>query len=198
MGLLFGGEQGRPAASNFATPAPPGTALALRTRASVRRTAHRPGVLPGGAVQASIPAGQPRSAPVRSRIPRVLCGKLPAAQATFDPFSRIPAGGAPCAFRTPAGSAEGPVPPGTARHTVPVSCREGRCAVCLHCAAHRPGVLPGGTRGQVSWRLSRAAASCWAAEEGFPPSGLPGKRWPRCSLLEDRHGRLAPMFEAAR
>jgi len=24
-------------------------------------------------------------------------------------------------------------------------------AVCLHCAAHRPGVLSGGTRGQVSW-----------------------------------------------
>ena len=27
--------------------------------------------------------------------------------------------------------------------------REGRCALCLHCAAHRPGVLPGGTCGQV-------------------------------------------------
>jgi len=63
-----------------------------------------------------------------------------------------------------------------------VSCREGRCAACLHCAAHRPGVLPGGTRGQVSWCPSRvayevpvglrehprseaegAAASCYAA-----------------------------------
>jgi len=33
-------------------------------------------------------------------------------------------------------------PPGTARHTVPASSREGRCALCLHRAAHRPGPAP--------------------------------------------------------
>ena len=46
------------------------------------------------------------------------------------------------ADRQRAGSVADPVPPGTAR--------QGRCAVCLHCAA--------GTRGQVSWCPSRAAA----------------------------------------
>ena len=51
MRLLIGRHQcGRLTPSSFATPAPPGTALALRARASVRRTA--------GAVQVSSPVGQ--------------------------------------------------------------------------------------------------------------------------------------------
>jgi hypothetical protein len=144
--------------------------------------------------------------------------RLPGGPSNALPILAHPGRQGTLAFRTPAGSVEDPVPPGTARHTVPahypvraaipgpthppgvhararrpafwagVSCREGRCAVCLHCAAHRPGVLPGGTRGQVSWcphrtpwhrpphrpgvlpggqvrgaaQVSRAAARCWA------------------------------------
>jgi hypothetical protein len=33
-----------------------------------------------------------------------------------------------------------PAPPGTARHTVPVSCREGRCAVLGRCVLTAPAV----------------------------------------------------------
>jgi hypothetical protein len=84
-------------------------------------------------------------------------GGLPAARAWVPSSSRTLADKARRPCRTAAGSVEAPVPPGTARHTVPLSCREGRSAVCLHCAAHRPGVLPGGTRGQVSWCSSRVA-----------------------------------------
>jgi len=61
----------RPTASSFATPAPPGTALALRARASVRRTA--------GAVQVSSPVGTR---------PVFCAGSCPAAQASAHPFSR--------------------------------------------------------------------------------------------------------------
>jgi len=47
------------------------------------------------------------------------------------------------AFLTPAGSAEGPVPPGTARHTVPVSCPGGQ--VCgLPALCRTPSRCPSG------------------------------------------------------
>ena len=121
------------------------------------------------------------SNPVGTR-PAFCAGSCPPARATPHQFSHNSAREISPTFRTPAGSVEDPVPPGTARHTVPVSCREGRCAVCLHFAAHRPDpapavlgrcVLPGGTRGQVSWCTSRAAKrGCLKAPKSriaFPP-----------------------------
>ena len=74
--------------------------------------------------------------------PELARGSCPAARATLHPFSHIPAGKASPTFRTPAGSAEGPVP-----------------AVCLHCAA--------GTRGQVSWCRHR---TCGAAQVSRAPA----------------------------
>jgi hypothetical protein len=66
----------------------------------VRRTARRPWrAVPGGAMQMSSPVGTR---------PAFCAGSCPAARAVPDPFSRILAGQAPYASRTPAGSAEGP------------------------------------------------------------------------------------------
>jgi hypothetical protein len=59
----------RRTASSFATPAPPGTALALRARASVRRTA--------GAVQVSTPLGTR---------PAFFAGSCPASRALHHPL----------------------------------------------------------------------------------------------------------------
>ena len=53
------------------------------------------------------------------RDPELARGSCPAARATVHPFSRILAGKRPSTSRTPAGSVEDPVPPGTARHIVP-------------------------------------------------------------------------------
>jgi hypothetical protein len=53
-----------------------------------------------------------------------------------------------------------------------VSCREGRCAACLHCAA--------GTRGQVSWWFSRVAYMvpelCWEHPRRRSPKGEAKRR----------------------
>src|SRR3990170_6334560 len=57
-----------------------------------------------------------------------------------------------CGPRRPS-KTEHPVRAGTPRPAGarrPPGTPPGRCAVWLHCAAHRPGVLSGGTRGQVS------------------------------------------------
>jgi hypothetical protein len=79
----------------------------------------------------SVPGGDPRSRPVGTR-PAFCAGSCPAAPPTLPSFSHNSAGQAPLTFRTPAGSAEGPLPPGTAR--------QGRCAVLGRCVLTAPAV----------------------------------------------------------
>jgi hypothetical protein len=101
-----------------------------------------PGALPGSKTQH--PVRPLRGCDARPRAPR--SGREPRPDAPFG-----------CARE---GETAGPT------HPSGVHARARRPAVCLHCAAHRPGVLtapavrrrcPGGTRGQVSWWSSRVA-----------------------------------------
>jgi hypothetical protein len=148
----------------------------LSSLSSEPRTSSRPIRRPAGrpipALARSPPTLAPRFYPKQPtcgwRVLTAATVSSEAAQASPDPASRLLVGTMPLTLHTPAGSVEDPVPPGTARHTVPVSCREGRCAVCLHCAA--------GTRGQVSWCSHRTpwhrppGQACGAAQVSRAPA----------------------------